>query len=106
MRHTLAAALNPDLSGVGRGDPATYQVYLARRGSLLEYRAMVPVIELLKPDYKLENLHFRVREADGNHREGEIDGLIVVDRKAIVVQAKSAPTRIDALAEDAKGFAR
>jgi hypothetical protein len=106
LRHTLAAALNPDLHGVGLGDPTTYQIYLGRRGSLLESRAMVPVVELLKPDYKLENLHFRVRGADGRQREGEIDGLIVVDRKAIVVQAKSVPSRIDALAEDAEGFAR
>jgi hypothetical protein len=106
LRHTLAAALNPKVPGVGLGDPGTFQIYLARRGSLLESRAMVPLTELLKPDYRIENLHFRVRGADGRQREGEIDGLLVVDGKAIVVQAKSAATRIDALAEDAEEFAR
>jgi hypothetical protein len=106
LRHTLAAALNPKLPEAGPGDDTTFQVYIARRGSLLESRAMVPLTGLLRPDYRIENLHFRVRGSDGRQREGEIDGLIVLDRKAIVVQAKSAATRIDALAEDATGFAR
>jgi hypothetical protein len=105
LRHSLAAALNPDLPALGPGDKTSYQRYLARRASLLESRGLVPLQQLLAPDYAVSNLHFTVRGADGKHWEGELDGLVTIDRTAIVVQAKSAPTRIDVLAGSANKFA-
>jgi hypothetical protein len=105
LRYTLAAALNPALPKVGPGHRSTYQRYLDRRASLLESRSLVPLRQLLQPDYAVGNLHFKLRASNGKHLEGEIDGLVTIDRKAIVVQAKSAPTRIDAVATDADRFA-
>lgn len=103
LRHALAAALNPVLTASGPGDKVMYQRYLARRGALVESRALAPLRACLKPQFMVQNLHFTVH---GQTRlEGEIDGLLVIDHTAIVLQAKSAPTRIDALAGDPDGFA-
>ena len=105
LRHTLAAALNPALNTMGPGHGPTYQRYLDRRASLLESWGLLPLRPLLRPDYDVANLHFKVRATDGKYLEGEIDGLVMVDHKVIVVQAKSAPTRIDAVASDPSKFA-
>lgn len=103
LRHALAAALNPAIATSGPGDELMYQRYLARRGALVESRALTTLRELLKPAFTAQNLHFAL--LGKNHLEGEIDGLLVIDGTAIVLQAKSASTRIDALAGNAEDFA-
>jgi hypothetical protein len=105
LRHTLAAALNPRLPVSGPGDKTVYARYIQVRGALIEARATTPMRELLRPGFVATNLHFSVRRPGGTTLYGEIDGLVVVDRTAIVIQAKSNPTRIDVLADDADGFA-
>lgn len=104
FRHAVAAALNPALSASGAGNMAVYQRYLARRGSLVESRAISPMRRFLRPDHAFSNLHFKLRRPDRSILEGEIDGLMVVDGQGIVLQAKSAPTRIDAVAADPEAF--
>jgi hypothetical protein len=105
LRHTVAAALNPKLPSMGPGSRPVYDVYLQRRGALLEHRGMASLGALLRPGEAHANLHFQVRGADGEWRSGEIDGLLVLDRTVVVIQAKSAPTRIDAVAGDGAAFA-
>jgi hypothetical protein len=102
LRYSLAAALNPALAAPVAGDERIYQRYLKRRGELLEARAIASLERFLKPTATYRNLHFRVRDAEP--LEGEIDGVLLIDGTAIVVQAKSAATRIDAVAGDADRF--
>lgn len=102
LRYTLAAALNPAIPEVGTGDQQLYQCYLTRRSALVETRALATLETLLRPQLAVKNLHFRTR--GGRRLEGEIDGLLVLDGIAIVIQAKSAPTRIDVLASDSEAF--
>jgi hypothetical protein len=104
LRYSLAAALNPALATPVGGDERIYPRYLQRRGELLESRALAPLERFLKPTATYRNVHFRVRGAEP--LEGEIDGVLLIDGTAIVVQAKSAATRIDAVAGDADRFGR
>jgi hypothetical protein len=102
LRYSLAAALNPALAVPIAGNKRIYARYLKQRGELLEVRGIAPLERFLKPTTTYRNLHFRLRGTDP--REGEIDGVLLIDGTAIVVQAKSAPTRIDAVADDADRF--
>jgi hypothetical protein len=102
LRYTLAAHLNPAVP-TGDGDEHVYQAYLARRAELVETRAVAALNELLAADFVATNLHFQIT---GEMKlEGEIDGLLILDGVAILVQAKSAPTRIDVVADDRARFA-
>lgn len=88
LRYSLAAALNPALAAPVAGDKDIYGRYLKRRAELLESRAIASLERFLKPTVTYRNLHFRVRGAEP--LEGEIDGVLLIDGVAIVVQAKSA----------------
>jgi hypothetical protein len=102
LRYSLAAALNPALAAPVAGEKHVYTRYLERRSKLLEVRGIAPLERFLRPTVTYRNLWFRVRGAEPC--EGEIDGVLLIDGTAIVIQAKSAPTRIDAVAGDADEF--
>lgn len=61
------------------------QLYMKRRGELLEKRGMRALVNALRPDAALVNVEY----TDSEHKRFEADGLILVGNVAIVLEAKS-----------------
>jgi hypothetical protein len=61
------------------------QKYMKHRGELLERRGIQALVNSLRPEQALVNVHY----VDADNKRFEADGLIIVGHVAIVVEAKS-----------------
>lgn len=62
--------------------------YTDHRGDLLESKGLVELVKILKPDVAYQSVYYQGR--DGS-QQFEGDGLLLIDRFAIIVEMKSKP---------------
>lgn len=62
---------------------ASFNPYQRHRAKVVERHALRMLAEVLNPDAAFSNLRYT-----GSHGDGELDGLLLIDRVAIVVEAK------------------
>ena len=103
LRSIITAIANPKIPTPISGRQAVFDRLTSVRAAKLEQRAITAISGRLRADRAAVGVRFAVADR-GRRLEGEIDGLVELDGTAIVVQAKSGSTRVDAVAAEPEEF--
>lgn len=87
LQRRIESAMNPD-SPDGVGDSKIWKKYEKHRASYLERESLGLLKAILKTEEVYPNLSYSF-VAEGEQKQGELDGLIAFDRTLLLVEAKA-----------------
>ena len=88
LRPAIEALLKPNNAGVGNRNQSLWVRYDEIRANYVEKKALEYLRNALRPDQAHQNLKYWVTE-QGERKEAELDGLLVIDSALFFVEAKA-----------------